>query len=65
MVLSQLDVATCGRTEFVTGIDCPQSHHCSESMTSSLADMPIPKFGRKGLGGIIFHRVKVFLEANH
>lgn len=57
MILSLLDVATRERTEFCDRhhTDCPQSHHCSESMTSSPADMPIPKFGRKGLGGVIFH----------
>lgn len=40
---------------FVTGTDSPQSHHCSESMTSSVVDMPIPKSGRKELGGVLFH----------
>lgn len=44
---------------FVTGTDCPQSHHRLESMTSSLARMPIPKFGRKGLGRVIFRLVEI------
>lgn len=55
MVQSQLDVAARGRTEFCDSTDSPQSHHCSESMTSSVVDMPIPKSGRKELGGVLFH----------